>query len=101
MRLLRHRSWQAGGSAAVPAAAGCQLSYTVTSQWQGGFGANATVTNASCDGGGESIRTHNQTPTIDPCDIEHLYQSPAPGSNQSYHLLPWRIGPATVTDPAC
>ena len=27
------------------AAAGCQVSYTVSSQWQGGFGASVTVTN--------------------------------------------------------
>src|SRR5581483_2759431 len=27
------------------AAAGCQVSYTISSQWQGGFGANVTVTN--------------------------------------------------------
>lgn len=60
MSLLRHRSWLAGGSAAVlaaagltlaataapaQAAAGCQVSYTVTSQWQGGFGASVTITN--------------------------------------------------------
>ncbi|GAA1616428.1 cellulose binding domain-containing protein [Actinoplanes couchii] len=27
------------------AAAGCQVAYTISSQWQGGFGANVTVTN--------------------------------------------------------
>jgi pectate lyase len=27
------------------AAAGCQVTYTVTNQWQGGFGANVTITN--------------------------------------------------------
>ena len=30
---------------AVHAAAGCRVTYTVTSQWQGGFGAGVTVTN--------------------------------------------------------
>ncbi|HZU55253.1 MAG TPA: cellulose binding domain-containing protein, partial [Actinocrinis sp.] len=27
------------------AASGCQVSYTVTSQWTGGFGANVSITN--------------------------------------------------------
>ncbi|WP_203791707.1 cellulose binding domain-containing protein, partial [Paractinoplanes rishiriensis] len=27
------------------AAAGCSVNYTVASQWQGGFGANVTITN--------------------------------------------------------
>jgi hypothetical protein len=34
----------AGGTSAG-AAAGCRVDYTVTNQWQGGFGANVTVTN--------------------------------------------------------
>jgi hypothetical protein len=59
VNLLPHRSWLAGGSAAVlaaagltlasttsaQAAAGCQVSYTVSSQWPGGFGANVVITN--------------------------------------------------------
>ena len=37
----------AGLALAAPAsaAAGCQVSYAVTSQWQGGFGASVAVTN--------------------------------------------------------
>ncbi|MFG2041420.1 cellulose-binding domain-containing protein [Dactylosporangium sp. NPDC048998] len=39
----------AGGAAAATvasaAAAGCQVSYTITSQWQGGFGASVAITN--------------------------------------------------------
>ncbi|MFI7221103.1 cellulose-binding domain-containing protein, partial [Micromonospora maritima] len=38
----------AGVAVALPAgaaAAGCSVTYTVPSQWQGGFGANVTVTN--------------------------------------------------------
>ncbi|HEY3869085.1 MAG TPA: non-reducing end alpha-L-arabinofuranosidase family hydrolase [Actinocrinis sp.] len=59
MRQSTHRPWLAavaavslvaGGVTAVTvgsaqAAAGCQVSYTVTSQWQGGFGAAVSVTN--------------------------------------------------------
>jgi lysophospholipase L1-like esterase len=33
------------GALAAHAAAGCRVTYTVTSQWQGGFGANVDVTN--------------------------------------------------------
>jgi beta-xylosidase len=54
---MRNRSWLAGvlaisvaaGLSAVAtsaeAAAGCQVTYTVTNQWQGGFGADVTITN--------------------------------------------------------
>lgn len=53
----QHRMWLAGALAgslvtaglfaatAAHAAAGCSVAYTVTNQWQGGFGANVTVTN--------------------------------------------------------
>ena len=58
MQLTRHRHWLAGGLAAAVvaagvtavattsalAAAGCQVTYTVSSQWPGGFGANVTIT---------------------------------------------------------
>src|SRR6185437_4720188 len=55
---LNHRSTWAVGTAALAltgaglavassaqAAAGCQVTYTVSSQWQGGFGANVSITN--------------------------------------------------------
>ncbi|WP_328855533.1 family 43 glycosylhydrolase [Microbispora hainanensis] len=57
MRITRHRRWLAAGLAAAlsvlgvvtagsaRAAAGCRVTYTVTSQWQGGFGANVDVVN--------------------------------------------------------
>ena len=59
MRLQRYRGLVlvtatiglvAGGAAvattsAGAATAGCQVSYTISSQWQGGFGANVSVTN--------------------------------------------------------
>ncbi|WP_239104046.1 cellulose binding domain-containing protein, partial [Microbispora corallina] len=35
----------AGTHAASAAAAGCQVTYTVTNQWPGGFGTNVTVSN--------------------------------------------------------
>ncbi|MFC4110536.1 arabinofuranosidase catalytic domain-containing protein [Micromonospora zhanjiangensis] len=35
----------AGARLASAAAAGCQVSYTVSSEWQGGFGANVAITN--------------------------------------------------------
>src|SRR5512139_2862569 len=34
-----------GVSVAVAAASGCRVTYTVTNEWQGGFGANVDVTN--------------------------------------------------------
>jgi pectate lyase len=57
MKLRRRRFWLAGAAAvavaagslltatAAHAATGCRVDYTVASQWQGGFGANVTVTN--------------------------------------------------------
>lgn len=58
MKLIGHRRWFAGGLAAVvvaggltaaftasaQAAAGCQVAYSVSSQWTGGFGTNVTIT---------------------------------------------------------
>jgi non-reducing end alpha-L-arabinofuranosidase len=59
VKLSDHRSWIAGTAAAAlvaagltvvtatsaQAASGCQVSYTISSQWAGGFGANVSVTN--------------------------------------------------------
>ncbi|MFL6117757.1 MAG: non-reducing end alpha-L-arabinofuranosidase family hydrolase [Catenulispora sp.] len=51
---------------------------------------------------GEAIRgTFDQTAGINSCHLQYLYQGMAPGSNQSYNLLPWRIGLATLTNPVC
>ncbi|MEV4365233.1 cellulose-binding domain-containing protein [Nonomuraea sp. NPDC049625] len=57
MRFSRHRRWLAAATAAAlgalglatagsaHAAEGCRVTYTVTNQWQGGFGANVTIDN--------------------------------------------------------
>jgi hypothetical protein len=41
---------------ASAAAAGCQVSYAISSQWQGGFGANVTVTNLGSAIAGWTLR---------------------------------------------
>ena len=51
---------------------------------------------------GEAIRTnYDQTDQISPCHLQYLYQGVAPGSTQSYNLLPWRIGLLTQTNSTC
>ena len=43
MRFDHRSAWAAG--AAAQAASGCQVTYSISSQWQGGFGANGSITN--------------------------------------------------------
>jgi hypothetical protein len=51
---------------------------------------------------GEMIRAgYDQTLTISPCKIQYLYQGHDPSANQSYNLLPWRLGLATQTNSTC
>jgi endo-1,4-beta-xylanase len=51
---------------------------------------------------GEAIRSgYDQTVTLSPCHLQYLYQGKDPSANQSYNLLPWRIGLATQTNSTC
>ena len=51
---------------------------------------------------GEAIRSgYDQNVTLSPCHLRYLYQGHDPNANQSYNLLPWRIGLATQTNSTC
>ncbi|KAH9483366.1 Alpha-L-arabinofuranosidase C [Psilocybe cubensis] len=51
---------------------------------------------------GEMIRSgHDQTLTIDPCNLKYLYQGDAPGSYSDYNSIPWRLALLTQTNSAC
>ena len=51
---------------------------------------------------GEAVRSgYDQNDTLSPCHLQYLYQGKDPSANQSYNLLPWRIGLATQVNSTC